>query len=247
MALTHLTCQYFRGGDASADRSSYVALNPHREPGSLVFAGACAAQESISSQVACRLALEHFVDGVLKFYDQPIEVGQQLPEMSLEVLETAFRNANNSVYDFGHKLAAGGRMAASLLGLVIEQRSIASGRVGPGSAYLLRQGELFPFFDSGEPDCAQLVGSQSLLPVELASVEIEQDDLILAFHSVLDEYQETILRATVDELEVNSEVPNAELFELVFPESSKVPFSMVARVGPDAIYLNTRLEAVGEV
>lgn len=66
--------------------------------------------------------------------------------VSLELLEKAFKAADDSVYQFGHKLAAGGRLSTSLIGLVIEKNLIAAGRVGHGNAYLCREGEVFPFF-----------------------------------------------------------------------------------------------------
>src|SRR5436190_1494747 len=100
MSLTHIDCFIFRGNGAPSDSSSFVAVNPRHVPGSLVVANALAARESISSQVACKLALEHFLDGVLDYYSggpenngatSSIKPKEYPPEISLEVLEAAFK------------------------------------------------------------------------------------------------------------------------------------------------------------
>jgi serine/threonine protein phosphatase PrpC len=69
-------------------------------------------------------------------------------QISLRLLEYAFKNANHSVYTFGHKLAAGGKMAASLLGLALVNDVLTVGRVGDGIGYLVRNGHVFQFFQN---------------------------------------------------------------------------------------------------
>ena len=76
-----------------------------------------------------------------------------------ELIIDVIKNANESVYSFGHKLAAGGRMASSLLGIVIEENTIAAGRVGAGSAYLYREGDLFSFFESSADSACFVVSA----------------------------------------------------------------------------------------
>ena len=104
MSLTHINCNLFRGAGASNDSSSYVALNPSRAPGSLVLGVSIAARQSLSNQVACKLGLEHFIDGVLAYYDElpssdsDGEEGAESNPIGLEVLESAFKKANSKVY-----------------------------------------------------------------------------------------------------------------------------------------------------
>src|SRR4051794_26630480 len=99
--LSRIDCHIFRGAEASIDTSSYIALNPTRKPGSLLIAASTAVRESIGSQVACRLALEHFVNGVLSFFEDGRHANQTgsdgvQDEISQEILEAAFKNANAS-------------------------------------------------------------------------------------------------------------------------------------------------------
>lgn len=211
------------------------------------MSGACAAKNSIGSQVACKLSLEHFTEGVLEFFDrrdsQAGENGDRplSGEVSQDVLEAAFKRANASVYDFGHKLAAGGRMAASLIGIVIEDSVIAAGRVGPWSAYLHRSGTLYPFFDEGKKEPETLdgfVGAQSLVTVETASVPIEESDMIIVFSSMLDHEKEVELSKIVEGINFSDLKPCQSLSAQLFPDAEKVAFAMLARIGPDAIYLS---------
>lgn len=250
MSLTRLDCGFTRGVESSLDTSSYVALNPSSKPGSLVVAGATAARGTIGGQVACRLSLEHFVEGVLDYFTQSVGSETQslqvpLPgvdpqqEISVQVLEAAFKRANTSVYSFGHKLAAGGRMAASLIGLVIEGNSIAAGRVGTGAIYLYRNQELFPFFEkatsvNSATGADSFVGAQSLVSVELASVACIEGDLILLFSAELDSDSERKLGETLSSGWVSAE----HLWIALKSICDRRAFSVYARVGPQAIYLS---------
>ncbi|MCB0334190.1 MAG: hypothetical protein KDD55_11860, partial [Bdellovibrionales bacterium] len=206
MSCTHLDSFTYRGANALVDTSSYVSFNPHGKAGNLVFAGARAVKQSIGSQVACKLSLEHFIEGILDYFGGGFsEEDFTEEEPSLRALEAAFKRANKSVYSFGHSLAAGGRMAAAFIGLVLEDDMIASGRVGNGSAYLYRAGELFPFFDStGQEEGAHqegYLGTQSLVSVELASVATEPHDVLYVFSQELSEKEENDLISLSQEMD----------------------------------------------
>lgn len=252
MSITRIDCQFYRPPELG-ESAGFVALNPSQRPGSLVFAGAYAARGGIGSQVASKLSLEHFISGVLDYFGDgaSIEHPPRDQDISLDILEAAFRNANSSVYNFGHRLAAGGRMAAAMLGLVIERKIIAAGRVGPSSAYLFRGGELFPFFESrdfgtDEASYERLLGAHSVVSVELASVPVQQDDVVLAFSSVLDSDSELQLNVLLSE-EPLERTPRLvdyymqRILRRVFADDQP-RFAMVARVGPDSIYLQQALE-----
>jgi len=251
MSFTRIDCHFFRAKSASLDNSAYVALNPRLAPGSLVIAGASAARGNIGGQVACRLSLEHFIEGVFDHLEgrsiglNGATNGAEREE-SVQILETAFKKANTSVYNFGHKLAAGGRMAASLLGLVIEKNSIAAGRVGAGSIYLVRGGEMFSFFESvpsekpAQPGDS-FVGSNSLVSVELASVPVAETDLVLIFSSNIEAALEPEILAKVSDLCFEPSFPAAEINQRLSSLVEEMSFFICARVGPQAIYLERSL------
>jgi serine/threonine protein phosphatase PrpC len=261
MSLTRLDCDIFRGRDVIADASSYVAVNPLGKPAQLVFAGSTAVMQGLGSQVAYRLAIEHFVRGVETHYkDSSVRAAHPVDEDTVvQLLEDAFRTANSSVYGFGHKLAAGGRMAASLLALAIEEGRLATARVGLGSVYLFRDNQLFPFFSSEGIDRSVVgdveefptdlnvqrqafVGSNSIIDVEIASVTLGPGDIVCAFSRSLTALNETLLFQHLETLlqEGFPEVQPPDLAERlcveVFTEPDTLSFCCVAAVGPEVIY-----------
>lgn len=251
MSLTRIDCFVHRGAAAGLDSSSFVVVNPRRRPASVVVACSGAVAHRLGSQVAYKLALEHFVDGVLDFYEgRGAEVAAHAvgapavaasvtepSEVSVEVLEAAFKRANRSVYEFGHKLAAGGRLAASLLGVVIEEEIVAAGRVARGAAYLVRSGEVFPFFDRGvgsvqEKDC---VGANAMVEVELASIPLQESDCVIALSEVLSVEHEKQLPLLVSRAEAGQDLAAHLVSGLALP--TEPAFTLVARIGPRAVYL----------
>lgn len=261
MSSSRLDCHLFRGDNALKDGSSFVAVNPLVKPAQLVFAGSSAIRESLGSQVAYRLALDYFVVGVERHYTSSAGSTRALGDEDgvVAVLEEAFRCANSSVYGFGHKLAAGGRMAASLLGLVIEEGRLATGRVGYGSVYLFRKGQLFPFFEAPESGDARVgdvpehpsdfegrmrafVGANAMVDVELASVVLQPEDIVCVFSRSLTTLNETILFEFLENLSLEERLSRAgsdiaeRLCLEVFTEPESLSFAMVACVGPQAIF-----------
>lgn len=249
MSLTRIDCAFLAPA-AWAEMSACVALNPSVKPGSLVFAGAEAARQGISAQVACKLALEHFVSAVLDEAEKlaPQATGEE--DKSTLVLEAAFKNANTSVYSFGHRLAAGGRMAAAVLGLVINETVCAVGRAGPGTAYLFRAGELYPFFErrnlaEGQAAEERLIGAHSIVAVELASVPIQAGDLLVALARTPTTEAEIQLAVLLAEVEAEQPARTSLIVEpqlkrmvaRLFGDPEALSFGVLARVGPEAIYL----------
>lgn len=240
MAVTRMDCHFFRGAQTSLDTSAYVALNPNMQPGTVVMAGAKAVRKSIGSQVACRLSLEHFTEGILEHFETHA-VNQSNTDASLKALESAFRRANKSVYSFGHSLAAGGRMAAAFIGLVLRDNLIAAGRVAGGGAYLLRGSEVFPFFEqiSDNVDYSDdYLGAQSMVSVELASVPIEEGDMLTVFSDELSEEYMQELGSIVADIDLNTSLnPANEIAQFLFKKPKELAFAYTLKLGPNGIFL----------
>jgi hypothetical protein len=265
MALTRLDCDIFRGSKALEDASAFLALNPALKPAQMVFAGSTAVIQGVGSQVAYRLALDYFVEGLMEHLQGsgqvPSLAGDQRDEedAAVDALEAAFRAANASVYGFGHKLAAGGRMAASLLAFVVDNYKFATARVGHGSVYLFRGNQLFPFFSSDGVDRAVVgdiaefggdaptqrqayVGSHSIIDVEVASVDLNPGDYVVAFSRPLTTLNETLLFQHLEVL-THDGFPRSQPERMaermcldVFTQSETVSFACMAALGPDVIY-----------
>lgn len=246
MALTRIDCLVHRGAKNSVENSLYAVLNPTREPGSLVAAGAVAARDNLGGHVACKISLERFVEAML---DGAADFSRNVPESAsmtviedrcVAIIEDAFRRANNSVYEFGHKLAAGGRMAASLIGFYLKDRAVAVGRAGNASAYLLRGAEVCPFFtDSAATERSTgFVGENSVVTVELSSIAARAHDIIVVFPSLLSEVQKKTLANHAFRAEVARAVDVAAMVKDMYPDQQTVPFVLQAQIGPEVIYLN---------
>jgi hypothetical protein len=231
-------------------------------PAQLVFAGSTAAIQGVGAQVAYRLAIDYFVEGVVTHFEQvaqPAVSRADDAESAAEVLESAFRVANASVYGFGHKLAAGGRMAASLLAFIVDQQRFAAARVGQGSVYLFRNNQLFPFFSSDGVDRSVVgdvaeyaadsasqkqafVGSHSIIDVEVASVILHPGDYVVAFSRPLTTLNETLLFQHLEVL-VGEGFPESQPYGMaeqmcldVFTQADTVSFACMVGLGPEVIY-----------
>jgi hypothetical protein len=247
MALTKIDCQIYRSQGINPDRSLYAVLNPSREPGSLVAAGTIAARENIGGQVACRLALEHFLNVILELGEAPKQAFPTLQareDSCVDAIENAFRRANTSVYEFGHQLAAGGRMAASLIGFYISERVVAVGRAGNVSAYLLRAGEICPFFTDSHSAQREtglretgFIGENSVVTVELSSIVLREHDKLIAFPSLLSQEQLVRLKGVASRLGLGERVAIETLVAEIYPEHGELPFVLEAEIGPEVIYL----------
>lgn len=157
-----------------------------------------------------------------------------------QVLEQAFRTANRVVYEFGHKLVAGGRLGASLVGVIVHEGAVSVGRVGEAEVFLVREGHLFPFFENDAPASAangDLVGSRFLVSVELASVRLEPFDQLLTFAPSLAEAERNRLKERVSE-SLDLEVDICGLL------ANQGGTAALVEIGPDSIYLRSRAPAL---
>jgi hypothetical protein len=252
MGISKIDCSVYRGSMASLERSSYRVFSPGMMPANAVFVGAAGVRDGLGSQVAFRLALDHFVEGV---------VGSETPGDPIALLEGGFRAANQGVYQFGHRLAAGGRLTASVLGAVISPQAVAVGRVGIGTAFLVRRGSVYPFFEEHDRDpltftetldavdpvrarAVACIGQNSLVDVELASVPVAPGDLVIV--SSRFPRPDQVAEASDVIASVNAEEPREphlralarEFFVRLLSDPETVAYGLMARVGPETIYLS---------
>lgn len=237
-ALTKIDCALAGGPPSLGQSDLYSVLNPTQHPGCLVAGFSTAARETVSGHIASKLALEHFITTVTEILTRR---SQGEPEARVVgAMEFAFREANRGVYEFGHQLAAGGRMGASLMGLIIDDGTIAVGKSDSGSVYIVRNGEVVPFFieDSEATSInSNHVGANSLVNVEMSSLPLQSGDAILAFSRTLDPVEEARLIDSVQAgLIVNGKGLNFGI-EHLFPDRGTVPVLLVITVGPEGIYL----------
>ena len=107
-----------------------------------------------------------------------------------------------------------------------------------GAAYLVRGGEVFPFFERSagsvqEKDC---VGANAMVEVELASIPLQESDCIVALSEPLSVEQERRLPSLVSGAEAGIDVSAHVVAGLAL--ETEPAFTLVARVGPRAVYLD---------
>ena len=233
MSLTKFDSNFYRGKQVAPTMSSYVAFNIGCQPGRLVMAGSVASQASLGSQIAAKLCLEHLSESILDCYEQ-IDIDEEAEKEN--ILERSLKRANLAVYNFGHQLSAGGRLAASVLVLVIENEKIISGRVGAMGAYLYRKGNIFPFFVTKE--CADAcIGVNSKVLVETAEVEARPLDSVFLFSRSLSKAQEQLLANSLGGIQGRVDFDLDKIVKNIFPNSDNVEFAQVVCIGPKAFYL----------
>jgi hypothetical protein len=150
-------------------------------------------------------------------------------------------------------------MAASLLAFIVDNQRFAAARVGQGSVYLFRRNQLFPFFSGDGVDRSVVgdidefggegatqrqvyVGSHSIIDVEVASVELNPGDYVVAFSRPLTTLNETLLFQHLEVL-TNEGFPQSQPIRMaeqmcldVFTQSETVSFACMAALGPEVIY-----------
>lgn len=180
-------------------------------------------------------------------------------EPQLLLLEQAFKVSNREIYDLGHRLGAGGRLGAALLGLVVMDDFVATGRVGGSALYLFRQGELFPFFapkdskildgtkissSTNTPELSApelLVGQNSVISVELSSIPIEEGDTIMIFPRELSNAQQESLISDLSDPSSDKRSEEERLAERFFRDlyiAQEIELVATLKIGPQAIYLS---------
>lgn len=226
--------------------SSFVALNPLRRPGCVAMAATSAAGDGIGGQVAARLALEHFQEGIMQHAGAAAHSPPTADERAITLLESGFKAANSGVYAFGHKLAAGGRMTSVLLAMVLLDGVIAAGRVGGGGVYLMRAGSLFPFFHEPTEFERQarshandnFVGAHALVSVELASVPLQPYDRIVGTSMSIDRNVQSELGAALEEYPQGVLPDFTLLMQHVMGRTTELPFATLLVAGEESVFLD---------
>lgn len=202
--------------------SSFVrSFNPNIKPGTAYLVGASPLRSKLGSQVAARLAIDKFLES--------------LPDNENvdDRLEKAFSAANSAIYEFGHKLAAGGRMSTTLIALCVENGEAHCARVSGGDVLLYRKGDLFSFFDSPPIDSDAGLGGASLVSVQLSNIELNEFDRIIFLSNRLPSERKPRL---LDYLEVDRG-DSKGLLRDVFPFPDEQDFVGIINIGPNVIFL----------
>lgn len=234
MALTRIDYAFGQG----EPRGELSAVNPNGLPGSLLMAGASGGSSSIKAEVALRLALQRFTNTALDLFSGELE---RSSDSNLELIESSFREANRAVFKFANRRDREW-FNSSLAAVLIDGSSACAGRIGRGSVYLYRGGELFSFFAINPVPTEStprgfFLGSDRLVSVDLASVPMRESDLIVLLSEPIDPVQEGELSLFLQGLSAGSEDLAVKVVEGLVRRNGNLAFCQAASIGPDVIYL----------
>ena len=233
MSLTKINC-FTYNNPLSSKLSSNITLNPLKKPGSFVMALSSPATTSLGAKVATRLALDHFVEGVLNYTSSIDDFDSH--SLSHNIVAEGFKNANRSVYDFGHKLSAGGRMKACLTTLAVVNGAVSVAKVGNGNVYLYRDKKIYSFFEE-QSDLSNNVGENSRVSVEFSDIDLEKGDKILLFSRKLTNMESDTLRRFINKIDELNQVIFEKMITKVRERGSLIDDIMVAEFNSDSILL----------
>lgn len=227
-------CDFFVGDLVRSETSSHVAFCPCDEPPRVAIAAVLAPKGSLGSQVASKLALDRFAEGIIA-NDRDNKVSTECGS-ALALLEVAIRKTNDSVYHFGHQLAAGGRCSTSFISLLLEDNLASVARVGLGQVYLIRKGRVYSFFAGPSayeehPSIDLLLGSQSQVTIELSSIELSPGDGVLVLQSGRSQPPDGLVQLS-EQLgpDWHLRCPLPSLLSAAFRDPQRLPFASLSRI-----------------
>ncbi len=240
MSLTKIDCFSYSQGISQTDNG--IILNPLKLPGVITMAVSSPASNSLGAKVATQLALSHFVEGVLNFCDK---VGNKASKtLSHDIVSAGFKNSNRSVYDFGHKLAAGGRMKAFLTTVAVVNNVVSVAKVGGGDIYLYRNKHIYSFFGEDQMIDATNIGQNVKVSVEFSDIDLEAEDKIILFSKKLSSKEFEICQRFINRVEyLNQDLLNKMILKIE-EYGTKISSVMIAEFSEDTILLDHIYEAV---
>lgn len=141
-----------------------------------------AGNSGFASQIAVKISRDAIVDAAFEAC-----VSEELNLLPADdLLTTAFKAANDSVYEYSHRMAAGGSFAAKAVAAIFDERQLSVAHLGASDSFLLRDGTLLSFFDRpaaqaavpSEGLLARFIGANAKIAVDLSSLEVQAGDRI---------------------------------------------------------------------
>lgn len=150
-----------------------------RRPAPLFFAFIEGTKLSVTSQIAVKMSLDAMCSSAM---DAPAEA------RSSHLIQSGFRSANKSVYGYGAKMLSAARIAATGFCGCFDGERFCLGRAGDYEGYLVRSGRVNRVYQPGSADekalaagqaLGRIIGANKQIAVDLASVKVEQGDLLV--------------------------------------------------------------------
>ena len=156
-------------------------------------------RNSITAQIAVKMALDAALERAL----ETTSAESDLP-LASNVVRESFKEANSRVYQYGHRMGAGGSMGATGMIASYADSRFTMGRVGDYEGYLIRGGGFLPLFERAEKDIpkagvrSRYIGANAQVLVDLASLEVLSGDLVAFTNLPLTNETSEVFREALD-------------------------------------------------
>ena len=146
---------------------------------------------NITSQIAVQLSHDAIAERALEFACELSRAPESLAggddPLSLRFVREALKAANTGVYEYSHRMAAGGQVSATGFVASFDGVKFGLGQVGSYETYVWRSGQLEPFYDyseevldsSREGILRRFIGANAQILVDLAAVNVRQGDIVV--------------------------------------------------------------------
>ncbi|MCB0323524.1 MAG: hypothetical protein KDD69_08120 [Bdellovibrionales bacterium] len=165
-------------------RRAVLSLGTEKSP--LLAAAVEGVKGSITSQIAVQMSIRAIVEAATAHVETLPQVRRAEGALATDIIRSAFKEANRQVYEYAHKMRAGGRIAATGFVSVYDGRRFSVARVGGFESYIWRQGAFSPLYEPQQataqttPGILQrFIGANSQILVDLASVVVQEGDVLV--------------------------------------------------------------------
>ena len=160
-----------------------MSVAPEESP--FAFIAVESGRGGITSQIALQMSLTSAVEKAQQMAEGPREEEDSLSASN--IVREVFREANQQVYHYAHRMAAAGQVGATGLICAYDGQRFAVARVGRYESYLWRGGELLRLHQpqaetESEPGAGVLqrfIGANAQILVDLASVNLSEGDTVI--------------------------------------------------------------------
>ncbi len=181
-------------------RTAALSVNRERSPLAVVMMESQQAQGGkgmIAKQIAVQMSLAAALERAHLAHDEFLRGQVDGVPCASHIVKEAFRAANHQVYEYAHRMSAGGQLAATgCIGCYDGERCTVA-RVGEFGNFLWRSGQLIELCEKSSSAVARgsapaygtgrhaggvlqrFIGANSQILVDLASVKVREGDLLI--------------------------------------------------------------------
>jgi hypothetical protein len=122
-------CAVYRGTDGDISTARFLALSLGLRSSPMLAAIVDSNKEGLTSQIAVKLSLESILEGAFDIVNANL-ADSSTSDLGHNIVRAAFQKANQRVYEYAHRMVAGGKISARGQVFVYSGDRICIGSVG---------------------------------------------------------------------------------------------------------------------